>query len=63
MAQGLLQWLKADKLVPGWKKRRQSRMAVRLTIEAALDELPQAYSKDMFNKKCDLVYQHVFDSY
>ena len=63
VAKELLQKLKAEKLVLDWKKRQATRAAVRFTIETVLDELPRAYSKELFDKKCDVVYQHVFDSY
>jgi type I restriction enzyme, R subunit len=63
VAQTLLQRLKVERLVLDWRKRQQSRAGVRLTIEKTLDELPRAYAPAVFNKKCDLVYQHVFDSY
>ncbi|MGI9166001.1 MAG: hypothetical protein ACR2G5_06395 [Pyrinomonadaceae bacterium] len=41
----------------------QSRAAVRLAIEETLDLLPRAFAKDVYVGKCDVVYQHVFDSY
>lgn len=63
VAQELLQRLKGEKLVLDWRKRQQNRAAVRLTIETMLDRLPGAYTKDVFTVKCDLVFQHVFDSY
>ncbi len=63
VARELLQTLKREKLVLDWRARQQARAAVRLTIEENLDHLPRAYSKDIYSQKCDLVYQHVFDSY
>jgi type I restriction enzyme R subunit len=36
---------------------------VRLCIEQVLDGLPEAFSEDIWRKKCDLAYQHVYDSY
>jgi len=63
-ARDLLQTLKQEKLVLDWRKRQQSRAAVRLTIEKVLeDELPPAYSAELYQQKCDAVYQHVYDSY
>jgi type I restriction enzyme, R subunit len=59
----LLDKLKQEKLVLEWRSRQQSKAAVRLTIEEELDDLPNAYSKPLYNAKCDLIYQHVFDSY
>ena len=46
-----------------WKKRQTTRAAVRYTIETVLDELPRTYTPELYQKKCDVVYQHVFDSY
>ncbi|HEX5772835.1 MAG TPA: type I restriction enzyme endonuclease domain-containing protein, partial [Geomobilimonas sp.] len=63
-AQKLLERLKQEKLVIDWRKREQTRAAVRQLIEIALDEfLPRAYSKELFEQKCERVYQHVYDSY
>ncbi|MBA4388403.1 MAG: DEAD/DEAH box helicase [Verrucomicrobia bacterium] len=63
VAQELLQKLKTERLVLDWRKRQQTRAAVRLVIEQSLDELPRTYTKEIFGKKCDLVYQHIFDNY
>jgi type I restriction enzyme R subunit len=63
VAQGLLQALKAEKLVLDWRKRQQARAAVRLAIEETLDRLPQAYTPALYRQKCEAVYLHVYDSY
>lgn len=63
-ARELLERLKEEKLVIDWRKREQTRAAVRQLIEIALDEfLPRAYGKEIFEQKCERVYQHVYDSY
>src|SRR5262249_19154584 len=63
-ARDLLQTLKKRKLVLDWRKRQQSRAAVRLTIEKVLEEgLPSAYTTDVYQQKCNAVYQHVYESY
>lgn len=60
----LLGILKHEKLVLDWRKRQQTRAAVMITIQDYLDrELPRAYSPEVYNQKCDLVYQHIYDSY
>ncbi|MCJ7771976.1 MAG: type I restriction endonuclease subunit R, partial [Desulfobacterales bacterium] len=60
----LLEILKREKLVLDWRKRQQSRAQVRVTIEDIFDRgLPQAYTPELYQKKCDAVYQHVYDSY
>ena len=63
VAHELLETLKKEKLVLDWRKRQQSRAAVLLSIEYALDGLPPSYSQDTYREKCDLVYRHIFDSY
>ncbi len=44
VAQDMLHTLKAKRLVLDWRKRQQSRAAVRLCIEESLDKLPRAYT-------------------
>ena len=63
VATDLLHTLKAQKLVLDWRKRQQSRAAVRLCIREFLDKLPQAYTPDLYRAKCEAVYQHVYDNY
>ncbi len=64
VARDLLATLKGQKLVLDWRKRQQSRADVLVTIEGYLDHgLPQAYTTDLYEEKCALVYQHVYDSY
>ena len=63
VARSLLETLKREKLVLDWRKRQQSRASVRLCIEETLDELPSAYTKEIYAGKCDAIYQHVYDSY
>jgi type I restriction enzyme R subunit len=59
----LLETLKREKLVLDWRKRQQTRATVRLCIEEVLDHLPEKYDKDVYQQKCDTVYQYVFDRY
>jgi type I restriction enzyme R subunit len=63
VARDLIETLKKEKLILDWRKRQQSRAAVRLTIEEILDRLPQRYSQELYLEKCDMVYNHVYDSY
>ena len=63
LAKELLNKLKASKFTLDWKKTRSRRAAVRTTIMDVLDALPEAYSDDMYDAKCDAVYEHVFESY
>ena len=59
----LLNTLKQEKLVLDWRKRQQSRAAVRLTVEEILDELPECYTPKIYTQKCEAVYQHIYESY
>lgn len=63
VAKTLLETLKNEKLVLDWKKRQTTRAAVRYTVETVLDQLPRAFTPELYQQKCDLVFQHVFDSY
>jgi type I restriction enzyme R subunit len=63
VAKELLETLKLEKLVLDWRKRQQSRAAVRQCIEERLDQLPQPFTPELWRTKCDVVYQHVYDSY
>ena len=61
-ARELLEVLKAEKLTLDWRKRQQSRAAVRVTIEQFLDQrLPEVYTQEVFAQKCQAVYQHVYE--
>jgi type I restriction enzyme R subunit len=63
VARELLETLKKEKLVLDWKKRQTTRASVRFTVETVLDRLPRVYTPPLYEQKCELVYQHVFDSY
>jgi type I restriction enzyme R subunit len=58
-----LELLKQEKLVLDWRKEQRARAAVRLAVEEQLDELPPKFTIELYEQKCDEVYQHVFDSY
>jgi type I restriction enzyme R subunit len=63
-AKNLLNVLRGEKLVLDWRKRQQTRADVLLTIRTILDkELPRSYTPDLFQQKCDFLYQHIYDSY
>ena len=63
VARDLLETLKQEKLVLDWRKKEMTRAGVRQAIEIVLDELPEAFDKGLYQQKCDVVYQHVYDSY
>jgi type I restriction enzyme R subunit len=62
-ARELLQTLKKEKLVLDWRKKQQSRAAVRLCIEQMLDPLPPQFTPDLYHEICDATYQHVYEAY
>ena len=63
-ARTLLEKLKQEKLVLDWRKQQTTRAMVRYTIETVLEnELPRAYSTDLYQQKCDTVYHHVYEAY
>ncbi len=63
VARELLETLKREKLVLDWRKTQATRAAVRVTVEDKLDELPRVFSREIYNQKCDVVYQHLFENY
>ena len=40
-----------------------SRAAVRQFVEIELDKLPEVYTPELFEAKCDLAYRHIYDHY
>jgi len=63
VAKALLEKLKREKLVLDWRKQQTTRAMVLTTIKDVLDELPRAYTKELYETKCDTVYQHFYESY
>ena len=63
VAKELLDTLKQEKLVLDWRRRQQSKAAVKVAIEEILDQLPKGYSTEVYQRKCKEVYQHVYESY
>lgn len=64
VARELLSKLKAEKLVLDWRKKQQAMAAVKKEIEDELDKgLPESYNPKTYEEKCDIVFQHIYDSY
>ena len=63
VARSLLEKLKQEKLVLDWRKQQATRAMVLVTIQDILNELPRAYTKELYDQKCDVVYQHFYESY
>ena len=47
----------------GRRKEQRTRAVVRVSVEETLDRLPEKYTRQIYAHKCDVVYQHVFESY
>ena len=63
VAHHLLEKLK-KLLVLGWRQKVSSRAKVQEAIKDVLDEeLPRAYSKDIYEAKCSAIFEHVYQSY
>ncbi len=52
-----------EKLVLDWRKKAQTREAARVLVKDILDELPDAYDPETFDRKCEIVFNHIFASY
>jgi len=63
IAKELLEKLKWEKQVIDWRLKQQTRAAVKDAIEETLDQLPTVYTKELYDKKCDLAYKHIYSSY
>ncbi len=63
VARELLATLKREKLVIDWRTKQQARAAVQLAIQDTLDALPPSFERPVYAQKCELIYQHVYDSY
>ena len=63
-AQKLVQVIKKEKLVLDWRKKQTTRAKVKEAIEIICDEtLPEIYDKDLFQVKCNDLYNHFYDNY
>jgi type I restriction enzyme R subunit len=63
VARKLLQTLKETKLVLDWRKKLKTRADVISTVRKVLDDLPRVFTNDLYDQKCDVVFQHIYDSY
>ncbi len=63
-AQRLVKVIKKEKLVLNWRKKQSTRAKVKEAIETICDEaLPEIYDKDLFQEKCNNLYDHFYDCY
>ncbi len=63
IAHDLLETLKKEMLVLDWRKKQSTRAAVQLTVHEKLDELPETFTDEIYQMKCDVIYQHLFEAY
>jgi type I restriction enzyme R subunit len=53
-----------ERLVLDWRKKVRTREAARALIKEVLDDLPEdAYGPDVWDRKVDIVFNHIFASY
>lgn len=63
-AQKLIKVIKKEKLVLDWRKKQSTRAKVKEAIETICDEtLPEIYDKELFQEKCNSLYNHFYDCY
>ena len=63
-AQKLIKVIKKEKLVLDWRKKQSTRAKVKEAIETICDEtLPEIYDKELFQEKCNYLYNHFYDHY
>lgn len=63
VARTLLTMLRREKFILDWTRKEQARADVRKTIAEDLDTLPDAYTKDIYQRKCEMLYQFVYERY
>jgi type I restriction enzyme R subunit len=52
-----------DRLVLDWRRKAETREAARVLIRDVLDDLPVAYDPEIWQRKTDAVFNHIFASY
>jgi type I restriction enzyme R subunit len=52
-----------DRLVLDWRRKAETREAARVLVRDVLDALPEAYDPDVWQRKTDAVFNHIFTSY
>jgi type I restriction enzyme, R subunit len=52
-----------DRLVLDWRKKAETREAARVLVKDVLDELPDVYDPETWERKTDAVFNHIFASY
>ena len=52
-----------ERLVLDWRKKAETREAARGVVKDVLDELPEAYDPVTWQRKADIVFNHIFASF
>jgi type I restriction enzyme R subunit len=52
-----------DRLVLDWRRKAETREAARVLIKDILDELPDAYEPEIWERKSEVVFNHIFASF
>ena len=52
-----------DRLVLDWRKKAETREAARVLVKDVLDELPEVYDAATWERKSEVVFNHLFASY
>ena len=52
-----------DRLVLDWRRKAETREAARVLVKDVLDELPDAYDPEIWERKTEIVFNHIFASY
>lgn len=62
VARKLMQHIE-DRLVLDWRRKAETREAARVLVRDILDELPDAYDEEIWDRKAGIVFDHIFASY
>ncbi|MDQ3671598.1 MAG: HsdR family type I site-specific deoxyribonuclease, partial [Actinomycetota bacterium] len=52
-----------DRLVLDWRRKAETREAARGVVKDILDELPDAYDPELWERKAEIVFNHIFASF
>ena len=52
-----------DRLVLDWRCKAETREAARGLVKDVLDQLPDAYDEETWNRKAGIVFDHIFASF
>jgi type I restriction enzyme R subunit len=50
-------------LVLNWRQKQTARSRILEDIRLKLDELPESYTRDLYDQKCSAVFRHIYEKY